>query len=159
VEGSTRSSFHSTLNSLKGLLDLGEAGLGTDETRAARHRGEEYLLERDLIRKLSTGEPVGDFVFQFIYPFRAAYSVLNAADYFRRASILDDTPPDKRMAEAIERIRQARLPDGTWITSGRRPGRVWFEEDVPAGEPSKWLTLIGTRVLDWWEGYYPTELD
>ena len=23
--------------------------------------------------------------------------------------------------------------------------------DVPAGEPSKWLTLFGTRVLDWWD--------
>jgi hypothetical protein len=55
------------------------------------------------------------------------------------------------MAEAINGIEDARQPDGTWITSGRQAGRVWFEEDVPAGEPSKWLTLIGTRVLEWWE--------
>jgi hypothetical protein len=26
-------------------------------------------------------------------------------------------------------------------------GQVWFEVDVPPGEPSKWLTFYGTRVL------------
>jgi hypothetical protein len=28
---------------------------------------------------------------------------------------------------------------------------VWFEVDVPAGQPSKWLTLYGTRLLTWWD--------
>ncbi len=55
------------------------------------------------------------------------------------------------MADAIERIREARQPAGTWLQAFRHPGRVWFEVDVPAGEPSKWLTLFGTRVLDWWD--------
>jgi hypothetical protein len=55
------------------------------------------------------------------------------------------------MSEAVERIRAARQPDGTWIQERRHPGRVWFEIDVPAGEPSKWLTLYGTRVLNWWD--------
>ena len=87
----------------------------------------------------------------FAYPFRWVYSVLNAAEYFREASLLDGTPPDPRMAEAIELIRAARQPDGTWLQAGRHPGLVWFEVDVPAGEPSRWLTLSGTRVLSWWD--------
>ena len=107
VNGSTRSSFHSTLNSLKGLA----AVEGTADLRRA---GEEYLLERGL---------------------------------FRRAG----AAPDPRMAEAIGRIRAARRPDGTWSQAGWAPGRVWFEVDVPAGEPSKWLTLYGTRMLAWWD--------
>jgi hypothetical protein len=78
------------------------------------------------------------------------YSVLNAADYFRRASLVDGTPPDPRMAEAVDRIRAARRSDGTWVQERRHHGRAWFEEDVPVGEPSPWLTLYGTRVLDWW---------
>jgi hypothetical protein len=85
------------------------------------------------------------------YPFRWSYNVLNAAEYFRRASLFDGVTPDPRMAEAIERIRAARQPDGTWRQAGRHPGRVWFEVDVPAGQPSKWLTLFGTRVLAWWD--------
>ena len=151
VEGSTRSSFHSTLNSLKGLLAHDAATGGTDETRAARRAGEEYLLERGLFRRLSTGEPVAPWVNRFSYPFRWFYSVLNAAEYFRLASLLDGTPPDPRMADAIELIRAERQPDGTWLQTRRHPGRVWFEVDVPAGEPSKWLTLHATRVLDWWD--------
>jgi hypothetical protein len=150
VEGSTRSSFHSTLNSLKGLLAYDDATGGTDATRAARRRGQEYLLERALFRRLSTGEPVGEWVDRFVYPFRWGYSVLNAAEYFRMAAATDRAAPDPRMTEAIDIIRSARRPDGTWITAGRHPGRVWFEVDAPPGEPSKWLTLFAARVLAWW---------
>jgi hypothetical protein len=152
VNGSTRSSFHSTLNALRGLLAWDLATGGTEATRAARRGGEEYLLARGLYRRLSTGEPVAPWVDRYVYPFRWFYSVLNAADYFRQAAPVDGRPPDPRMSEAIGMIRAARQPDGTWIQARRHPGRVWFEVDVPAGEPSKWLTLYGTRVLDWWDG-------
>ena len=151
VEASTRSSFHSTLNSLKGLLAYDAATGGTDATLAARRSGEDYLLKRGLFRRLSTGERVAPWVDRFTYPFRAFYSILNAADYFREAAAVDGTSPDPRMADAIEIVRDARLPDGTWLQARRHPGRVWFEVDVPAGEPSKWLTLHGTRVLEWWD--------
>nr|WP_188136162.1 squalene cyclase [Lentzea indica] len=146
VEGSTRSSFHSTLNSLKGLLVHEQATGGTKETRAARRRGDEYLLERHLFKRLSTNKPVGEWVGEFRSPFRWGYSVLNAAEYFRQAGTRDP-----RMAEAIAMIRDARQSDGTWLQAGRHPGRVWFEIDVGAGEPSKWLTLSAMRVLKWWD--------
>ena len=149
VEGSTRSSFHSTLNSLKGLLWY-DSLTGRD-TSALRRSGEEYLLRRGLFRRLSTGEPVGPWTTEFGYPFRWVYSVLNAADYFRAAALLEGRAPDPRMADAIELIRDARQPDGTWSQAGRRPGRVWFEVDVPPGEPSRWLTFYATGVLDWWD--------
>lgn len=148
---STRSSFHSTLNSLKGLLAYDAATGGTAATRAARRGGEEYLLVRNLFRRLSTGEPVADWVDSYAYPPFWRYSVLNAADYFRQASLVDGSATDPRMTVAIELIRAARQPDGTWLQAGRPPGRMWFEVDVPEGEPSKWLTLLGTRVLDWWD--------
>jgi hypothetical protein len=146
VEGSTRSSVHSTLNSLKGLLAYEAATGGTPSTRDARRVGEEYLLERGLFRRLSTDEPIAPWVREFSYPFRWRYDVLNAASYFR-----DADRRDPRMAAAIELIRVARQPDGTWLQSRRPPGRVWFEVDVPAGEPSKWLTLFATRALAWWD--------
>ncbi|GFG49627.1 squalene cyclase [Mycolicibacterium agri] len=151
IEGSRRSSFHSTLNSLKGLLAYEKATGGAAAARAARLAGQEYLLERRLFRRLSTGEPVGPWTTQFAYPFYWVYSVLNAAEYFRRAALHDGVAPDPRMSEAIELIRAARQPDGTWLQGGRQPGRVWFEVDAPAGEPSTWLTLVAMRVLAWWD--------
>jgi hypothetical protein len=151
VEGSTRSSFHSTLNSLKGLLAHETATGGTPATREARRAGMEYLLERRLMRRRSTGELLGDWLTRFRSPVRWRYDVLNAADHFRAAAQHDGTPPDRRMADAIEAIRAQRQPDGTWIQGGRDPGRVWFEVDVPAGSPSSWLTLSATRVLAWWD--------
>ncbi|HEX4362115.1 MAG TPA: squalene cyclase [Pseudonocardia sp.] len=152
TSGSTRSSFHSTLNSLKGLLAHETATGGTAATRAARRAGEKYLLRRGLFRRLTTGEPVAAWVNRFGYPFRWSYTVLNAAEYFRLAALRDGAPPDPRMADAIALIRAARQPDGTWLQARLHPGRVWLEVDVPVGEPSKWLTLFGTRVLDWWDG-------
>ena len=77
----------------------------------------------------------------FAYPFRWAYSVLNAADYFRGAglSTAPARPADGRGDRTHPGRRQARRH---LVAGGRHPGRVWFEVDVPAGEPSKWLTLI-----------------
>ncbi|TRY19630.1 squalene cyclase [Tessaracoccus rhinocerotis] len=151
VQGSRRSSFHSTLNALKGLLDHERITGGSDELRAARRRGEEYLLERGLMHRLSDGEAVGPFVARFTHPPRHVYSALNAADYFRDASLLAGSAPDPRLAGAVDLIASRRRPDGTWARDYVLPGRVWFDVDGPAGEPSKWVTLSALRVLRWWE--------
>ncbi|MFS0735107.1 squalene cyclase [Microbacterium sp. 1P10UB] len=147
---STRSSFHSTLNAVRGMIAY-ERITGDTSLRDARHGGEEYLLSRRLLYRASTGERVGEFVDQFLYPGRHRYSALAALDHFRDASDLEGTPPDERLADAIEIIRAARQSDGTWLQAGRLPGRTWFDVDVAEGERSPWLTLIGTRVLDWWD--------
>ncbi|GEL94827.1 squalene cyclase [Cellulomonas composti] len=147
---STRSSFHSTLNAVRGMLAY-ERLTGDSALRAARHGGEEYLLSRRLLYRASTGTLVGDFATRFVYPNRHRYSALAALDHFRDASLLDGTPPDERLAGAIDVVRAARRPDGTWLQGAPLPGRTWFEVDAPEGEPSRWLTLIGTRVLTWWD--------
>lgn len=152
VQGSTRSSFHSTLNSLKGILDYEARTPATPELTAARHAGEEYLLERQLLHRRETGDVVGPWATSFGYPFRWRYNALSAVDHFRAAALHDDVPPDPRLAEAIAVIRAARRPDGTWLQEYRLPGRAWFEIDVPPGEPSPWLTFYATRALAWWDG-------
>ncbi|WP_020662412.1 hypothetical protein [Amycolatopsis benzoatilytica] len=83
VEGSKRSSVHSTLNALKGLLAYEVATGGTGETRAARRAGEEYLLQRRLMYRLSTGGQIAPWVDHFAYPIRWHYSVISAVEYFR----------------------------------------------------------------------------
>jgi hypothetical protein len=153
--GSTRSSFHSTLSSLKGVLAYEEATGGDDELRAARRAGEEYLLERRLLHRATTGEVVGPWATRFTYPPRHAFSALNATDYFRAAALHDGTPPDPRLAEAVEVVRAARQPDGRWLQDYVLPGRVWFDVDVPAGEPSPWVTFLALRVLAWWDAATP----
>jgi hypothetical protein len=146
---SVRSSFHSTLNAVRGMLAY-ERITGDRSLRDARHGGEEYLLSRRLMYRASTGEPVGEFVTRFVYPNRHRYSALAALDHFRDASLLEGTTPHKRLADAIEAVRAARQQDGRWLQGAPLPGRTWFAVDVPEGEPSRWLTLIGSRVLDWW---------
>lgn len=148
---SVRSSFHSTLNAVQGLLDY-ERLTGDDSVRDARLGGERYLLERGLMRRLSTGEQVGDFVTDFVHPRRWSYNALAALDYFRDAAQFDSRGPDPRLADAIDVVRSARRPDGTWVQGHDTAGAVWAKpDDVRTGEPSRALTLMGIRVLAWWE--------
>lgn len=77
--GSVRSSFHATINVLDGLLAY-EQATGDADVRAARQRGEEYLLERNLFRRKSTGEVAVETFRQFfpdpLVLRRAAYARL-----------------------------------------------------------------------------------
>ncbi|QTV80655.1 squalene cyclase [Microbacterium sp. NIBRBAC000506063] len=149
-ERSTRSSFHSTLNAVRGLLAY-EKLTGDQSLRDARRGGEEYLLERRLLYRASTGERVGGWVTEFLSPSRHRYSALASLDHFREAALHDGAAPDPRLADAAEAVGTQRQPDGRWLQGGRLPGRVWFPIDVEEGEPSKWLTFFGTRVLEWWD--------
>jgi hypothetical protein len=150
VEGETRSSVHSTLNALRGLLYYERVAGRSRELDAARRAGEEYLLKRRLVYATS-GDLLGDWVTNIAYPLRWVGNVLRSTDYFRDASLFDGTGPDERITDAIEVLRSKRQPDGSFIQGRVGPGRVWFPLDVPEGEQSPWLTFYATRVLDWWD--------
>ncbi len=153
--GSVRSSFHTTICVLEGLLAIEQGGGASPELRAARLRGEEYLLERRLLRRLSTGEridarksgrPMPSFT-HFIFPTMWQYDALRALDYLRSAG----AQPDERVREAVDEVRAARQPDGRWLL-GAAP-RDAFDEHMEGvvGAPSRWITLRALRVLDWFD--------
>lgn len=149
--GSVRSSFDTTINVLEGLLEHVRATEDTPAIRAARESGEEYLLERSLFRRLSTGEPADPRYLYMLHPNRWHYDVLRALDYFRRSARLTGAPPDPRLLDAIEHVRDRRSDEGTWPLDWNPTGRTWFEVDDGEGEPSRWLTLRALRVLSWWD--------
>jgi hypothetical protein len=145
--GSVRSSFDTTINVLEGLLAWERATDGPPDVRAARAAGEEYLLERRLFRRLSTGEVVDPAYLEFAFPYYWHYDVLRALDYFRAAG----AATDPRMTEAVEVVRSKRQPDGRWLLDRVHPGRVHFAIEGEVGAPSRWNTLRALRVLDWWD--------
>jgi hypothetical protein len=151
ANGSVRSSFATTINVLEGLLEYEKTTGGTPETRQARASGEEYLLERNLFRRVSTGEPADEEFLSFMHPSRWRYDVLRALDYFRAAGTRSGAAPDPRLGEAVGHVRSRRLADGTWPADRVLPGRVWFGVDDGAGKPSRWVTLRAMRVLRWWQ--------
>jgi hypothetical protein len=145
--GSVRSSFHSTICVLEGLLQH-EQATGATGAVEARQRGEEYLLERRLFRRLSTGEAVDAQWLQLSFPTRWHYDVLRALDYFRAVG----DAPDGRVDEAIDAVRCKRQPDGTWLLENTHPGAVHFPLEDGDGQPSRWNTLRALRVLRWYDG-------
>jgi len=145
--GSVRSSFDTTINVLDGLLEFERATGGSAEVHAARRSGEEYLLERRLFRRKSTGQVVDPAYLEFAFPYYWHYDVLRALDYFRSSG----TDPDPRMAEAVEVVRSKRQPDGRWLLERIHPGRVHFGLEGGVGTPSRWNTLRALRVLNWWD--------
>jgi len=156
--GSVRSSFHSTIDVLDGLLayeqrlgpGVAASGEGRtpqlgDAAREARLAGEEYLLERKLFRRKSTGEVADPAFLDFAFPYYWVYDVLRALDYFRGSG----RTPDPRMAEPVRIVADKQQPDGRWLLDAVHPGRVHFHMEQ-AGEPSRWNTLRALRVIDWW---------
>jgi len=139
--GSVRSSFATTINVLECATG------GSAESIAARRRGEEYLVERKLFRRKSTGEVVDPAWLQFSFPTRWQYDVLRALEYFR--SVGD--APDSRMNEAIDLLRSKQQSDGTWLLENSHSGKVHFALEDGDGQPSRWNTLRALRVLQWHE--------
>jgi hypothetical protein len=144
--GATVSSFHSTICVLEGLLGYERATGGSAETLEARERGEQYLLDRSLCRRRSTGEVPVDAWLEFSFPTRWHYDVLRGLEYFRRADVRDP-----RLGEAIELVRSKRQDDGTWLLEDTHPGAVHFALEDGDGQPSRWNTLRASRVLVWWD--------
>jgi hypothetical protein len=149
--GSVRSSFDTTINVLDGLLEFERATGGSPAVREARRSGEEYLLERHLFRRRSTGAVVDEAYLDFAFPYYWHYDVLRALDYFRGSG----AQPEPRMAEAVELVRSRSQPDGRWLLDRVHPGRVHFALEGGAGEPSRWNTLRALRVLEWWDHRSP----
>ena len=145
--GSVRSSFHTTIRVLEGLLAHERATGGSTESIAARRRAEEYLLERRLFRRKSTGDVVDPAFLQFSFPTRWHYDVLRALEYFRAVG----DPPDRRVDEAMELLRSKQQRDGTWLLENTHPGAVHFALEAGDGRPSRWNTLRALRVLRWYE--------
>ncbi|MBI2709534.1 MAG: hypothetical protein HYX34_07545 [Actinobacteria bacterium] len=146
--GSVRSSFDTTIDVLDGLLEYERATGGSEAVREARRSGEEYLLERNLFRRRSTGEVANPAYLDFAFPYYWHFDVLRALDYFRHAG----AAPGERMADAIELVRSKQQPDGRWLLDRIHPGRVHFDIEAPVGAPSRWNSLRALRVLDWWDG-------
>ncbi len=145
--GSVRSSFHTTINVLEGLLQFERVEGPTESAADARERGEAYLLERHLFRRKSTGEVAEPAWLRFSFPVRWHYDVLRGLDYFR-----DANRRDPRLEEAIELVRGRRQADGTWLLENTHPGAVPFALEPGDGQPSRWNTLRALRVLAWWDG-------
>jgi hypothetical protein len=150
--GSTRSSFHTTICVLEALFEYElHAGDNPDIT-AARLRGQEYLLERHLFRRRSTGEMIKDRKVQgaawtrFAFPTWWHYDVLRGLEYLRKAGVT----PDERVVEAIELVELKRDNNGRWPLEVRYPGQMPIEINEGEGKPSRWNTLRALQVLDWY---------
>jgi hypothetical protein len=143
--GATVSSAETTINVLEGLLEHERATGGSAAVRAARRRGEAYLLERRLFRRKSTGEVIDPGWLLFSFPTWYHYDVLRALDYLRAAGV----EPDERVDEAVGIVRGHRDPDGRWLLRVEHTGETHVRVDDGEGRPSRWITLRAMRVLDW----------
>jgi hypothetical protein len=144
--GSTRSSFHTTICVLEALLEHERAGGGSPAVTVARLRGQEYLLERRLLRRRTTGEVIDAAWTRFAFPTWWHYDVLRGLEYLRRAGVV----PDERVAEAIDLVVSKQDGDGRWPLDTRYPGKMPVETDEGEGRPSRWNTLRALRALDWY---------
>jgi hypothetical protein len=163
INGSILSSFNTTICVLEALLEHDLRAGSSPEITAARRREEEYLLERRLFRRYSTGEVIYHdrkdgtggghdhrAFTRFAFPTWWHYDVLlRALDYLRRTGVASD----ERMAEAIELVASKRDPDGRWLLEIQYPGQMPVEIDDGEGKPNRWITLRALHVLNWYAAH------
>lgn len=153
VNGSTRSSFNTTICVLEALLEHEQAFGSNPAVTDARLRGQEYLLERRLFRRRSTGEAIerdrkgGADWTRFAFPTWWHYDVLRGLDYLRRAGVTRD----ERLTDALQLVVARRNRDARWPLDIIHAGRMPIEMEDGEGRPSRWNTLRALRVLRWYE--------
>ena len=143
---SRRSSFHTTICVLEGLLEYERAGRKSAAVTKARKRAENYLLERRMFRSLRTGEVIDKRWLRFSFPTFWHYDVLRGLDYLRNAGIKPDNP----LSEAIETVIERRHQNGRWPLNLLHPEHIPLEMETGIGKASRWNTLRALRVLRWY---------
>lgn len=143
---SRRSSFHTTICVLEGLLEYERSGRKSAAVTKARKRAEDYLLDRRMLRSLRTGEVINKRWLRFSYPTHWHYDVLRGLDYLRDAGI----KPDSRVNEAIEIVMERRHQNGRWPLNILHPEQIPLEMETGVGRASRWNTLRALRVLRWY---------
>ena len=146
-EGARVSSFHSTICAIEGLLAWEQAGGVSADATQARTRAEEYLLQRGMFRRVSTGEPADPRFTMLSYPTRWFYDVLRGLEHLRRAD-----RRDPRAADAVQLLRSKADAEGRFLLENGHEGPIWSRIGQSEGEPSRWVTLRALRVLRWWDG-------
>lgn len=144
--GSVRSSFHTTICVLEGLLEYEKAKGATTAVTDARVRAQEYLLERRMFRRLSSGEVIDRNWTRFSFPTTWHYDILRGLDYLRKAAV----EPDERITEAVEIVVKRQHQNGRWPLHASHFDPVDLQMEGGAGKASRWNTLRALRVLDWY---------
>ncbi len=126
---SRRSSFHTTICVLEGLLEYERAGGKRAAVTRARKRAENYLLERRMFRSLRTGEVIDKRWLRFSFPTFWHYDVLRGLDYLRNAGV----KPDSRVGDAIKTVIERRHQNGAGRSTSFIPTRFpWKWRPVSA---------------------------
>jgi hypothetical protein len=143
---SRRSSFHTTICVLEGLLEYERAGRKSAAVSKARRRAEEYLLERRMFRSLRTGKVIDQRWLRFSYPTFWHYDVLRGLDYLRNTGM----KPDSRVREAIEIVIKRRHQNGRWPLNRLHPEQIPLKMETEVARASRWNSLRALRVLRWY---------
>ncbi len=143
--GSTRGSFDTTINVLEGLLEYERANGEVRDVHAARRRGEEYLLERRLLRRRSDGTIPQPRWLEAGFPYSWNYDVVRVLDHLRDAR----REPDERMSEALDVVESKRDAEGRWRLERAYHERMQVDLGEGVGRPSRWITLRALRILRW----------
>jgi hypothetical protein len=149
--GSVRSSFHTTICVLEGLLAFEQAFGPSPPITGARTRAHEYLLSRRLLRRLSNGEIISLEWTRLAFPALWHYDVLRGLEYLRAAGL----EPDERVDEAFGAVTHRRQHGlaaiaGRWLLDVRHKNTLHPDMSGEVGAPNRWITLRALRVEKWY---------
>jgi hypothetical protein len=131
---------------VKALRALAEvpADRRSAEVQGAIKAGVAFLLDGDLARATYPTKPGGEISQQW---FRFGFPRGYQSDILQAVEVLIDLgyAQDARLQQALDFVLQKRRPDGSWRLD-ETPRVMWVPLEM-RGQPSKWITLLASRVL------------
>ncbi len=136
------SSIHTTISVLESISDYEKNGYNyrLEELKEKQIQGEEYLLERELFKRLSDGEIIHSEIIKFHYPCRWKYDVLRALEYFTN----ENHPYDIRMEQGLKLIKK-NIKKGYINRGNKYSGKIHFPLETTRG--GRFNTFRGLKVL------------
>jgi hypothetical protein len=148
--GARHSSVHTTISVVEGITEYRRRGYSyrVDELSTAQAESLEFFLRHHLFRSERSGRVIDTEFTRLHHPARWHFDVLRGLDAFADAGV----PYDRRMDDALEVLRRRKGDDGRWAANRAYPGATHLPVE-PAGRPSRWVSLVATRVLDFYAGH------
>lgn len=107
------------------------------------NKGLEYILEHEVFKRLSTGEPIEPSIIKNFYPYTYKTNIIEILSLLKTNDLLGDG----RCSDAIEILKDTQRNDGFWQVDTAYMKTTWVEFDKPK-KAGPWVSYVISNLVN-----------
>src|SRR5690554_2449288 len=135
--------FYGVVKSMITLSEYNKKYEASQEIQNKLSKGLEYILEHNVYKKLSTGEPIESSIIKNFYPYTYRTNIIEILSLLKANGLLGD----ERCNDAMDVLRQKRRDDGFWQADTSYMKTAWVDFDKPK-KPGQWISYVIKNILN-----------